>query len=178
LTPGGTIHRPVWVQTFADLARTLRLGVALPPGVGIQHLPDNTGDIDPLEAQSSPANSAAFSPDGSRALFASADKSVRLWNVEAGRDLRRFVGHTASVWAVTFSHDGKWALSGGADRTVRLWNTQSGSELRRLAGHDGLVAAVAISPDKPRALSSAYDGAVILWDLETGREVRRFPDEG
>src|SRR5262249_9967163 len=125
-TVGGTVHRPVWVQAFADVARALRLGTVLSPGNASQRLPDNTGEIDPLEAQSSPANSAALSPDGSRALFASADKSVRLWNVEAGRDVRRFVGHTASVWAVTFAPDGKRALSGGADRTLRYWDVDTG----------------------------------------------------
>ncbi len=177
-TPGGTVHRPVWVQAFADLARSLNLGTIQPAGSVGQRLPDNTGELDPLEAQSSPANSAAFSPDGSRALFASADKSVRLWNVEAGRDVRRFVGHTASVWAVSFSPDGQTALSAGADRIVRLWDTRSGTELRRMAGHDALVAAVAIAPDKRRALSSGYDHTVILWDLDSGREIRRFPDQG
>jgi mono/diheme cytochrome c family protein len=177
-TPGGTVHRPVWVQAFADVARALRLGIVLPPGVGVQRLPDNTGEIDPLESQSSPANGAAFSPDGDRALFASADKSLRSWNVETGRDLRRFVGHTASVWAVAFSADGKRALSGGADRIVRLWDAETGRELRRFAGHDGLVAAVAFSPDTKRALSSGYDRAIILWDLDSGQEVKRFLNAG
>jgi mono/diheme cytochrome c family protein len=171
--PGGTVHRPVWVQAFADVARALRLGIVLPTGSG-QRLPDNTGEVDPLEAQSSPANGAAFSPDGSRALFASADRSLRLWNVEAGRDIRRFIGHTASVWCVAISPDGKRALSGSADRTVRLWDINTGRELRRLAVHEELVSAVAFSPDGQRALSAGFDPSVILWDLETGRALRSF----
>jgi hypothetical protein len=178
LTVGGTVHRPVWVQAFADVARALRLGTVLPPGNASQRLPDNTGEIDPLEAQSSPANHAAFSSDGSRALFASADKSVRLWNVEAGREVRRFVGHTASVWAVVFSPDGRRALSGGADRTVRYWDVDTGRELQRMDGHDGLIAAVAIAPDGQKALSAGFDSSVILWNLENGREIRRFPVAG
>jgi WD40 repeat protein len=177
-TPGGTVHRPVWVQAFADVARALRLGTVLPPGNASQRLPDNTGEIDPLEAQSSTANHAAFSPDGSRALFASADKSLRLWNVEAGRDVRRFVGHTASVWAVTFSPDGKRALSGGADRTLRYWDIETGRELRRFEGHEELISAVAIAPDGRRALSGGFDSSVILWNLENGREIRRFTSAG
>jgi WD40 repeat protein len=175
---GGTVHRPVWVQAFPDVVRGLRLGTVLPPGNASQRLPDNTGEVDPLEAQSSPANHAAFSPDGSRALFASADKSVRLWNVEAGRDVRRFVGHTASVWAVTFSPDGKRALSGGADRTLRYWDVETGRELRRMEGHDELISTVAISPDGRRAMSGGFDACVILWNLENGREIRRFTAAG
>jgi hypothetical protein len=177
-TAGGTVHRPVWVQAFPDVVRALKLGTVLPPGNASQRLPDNTGEIDPLEAQSSPANHAAFSPDGSRALFASADKSVRLWNVEAGRDIRRFVGHIASVWAVAFSPDGKRALSGGADRTVRYWDVDTGRELKRMDGHDELIATVAFSPDGRKALSAGFDSFAILWNLENGREIGRFTTQG
>ncbi len=49
------------------------------------------------------ANQMAFSADGRRAVIASADRSVRYYEVEGRRDLKRFVGHTASVWAVALS---------------------------------------------------------------------------
>jgi WD40 repeat protein/mono/diheme cytochrome c family protein len=174
--PGGTLSRQVFVQTFGDVVKELRLGLLFEAGLAAQTLPDNTGEIDPLEAQSSQANSMAFSPDGKRALIASPDKTVRLWDVEAERELRRFVGHTASVWSVAFSPDGSRALSGSMDTTFRLWDVDTGRELRRLQGHEGLVTAVAFSPDGRRALSGGYDHAVILWDLEAGTELRRFAD--
>jgi WD40 repeat protein len=85
-------------------------------------LPDNTGEVDPLEAQSSPANAAAIRRDGRFVAFASADKTVRLWDVEGNRDARRCIGHTASVWSVAFSPDGTRLLSGGKDATLRLWD--------------------------------------------------------
>ncbi len=172
--PGGTVSRQVFIQSYADVARELHLGTLFDPTRLGQTLPDNTGDVDPLEAQSSPANGVAFSPDGKRALFAAADRGVRLWDVEAQRELRLFIGHTASVWCVAFSPDGRQALSGGADATVRLWDVATGRELRRLDGHDGLVTCVAFSPDGHQALSGGYDHAVILWDLDTGKAVRRF----
>jgi WD40 repeat protein/mono/diheme cytochrome c family protein len=174
--PGGTVSRQVLIQSFADVVREFHLGLLFEASRVGQALPDNTGDLDPLEAQSSPGNGVAFSPDGRRALIASADRSVRLWDVEAERDLRRFIGHTASVWSVAFSADGSRALSGGADTTVRLWDVETGRELRRLDGHSGLVTCVAFSPDGRKALSGGYDHAVILWDLEGGTERRRWPD--
>jgi WD40 repeat protein/mono/diheme cytochrome c family protein len=174
--PGGTVARQVFIQSFADVARDFRLGLLFDaPRVG-QILPDNTGELDPLEAQSSPANGLAFSPDGKRALIAGADRSVRLWDVEAERDLRRFIGHTASVWAVAFSPDGSQALSGGADSTVRLWDVDTGRELKRLDGHTGLVTCVAFAPDGRKAVSGGYDHTVILWDLETGRALHTWTD--
>jgi WD40 repeat protein/mono/diheme cytochrome c family protein len=170
--PGGTVSRQVFVQSFADTVRDFRLGTPFDPNTVAQSLPDNTGEIDPLEAQSSRANAIAFSPDGRHALFASSDKTVRLHDIDAGRDLRRFIGHTASVWCVAFSPDGKRALSGSADATVRLWDVETGREVKRLNGHEALVTTVAFSPDGRRALSGGYDHTVILWDLESGRAVR------
>jgi mono/diheme cytochrome c family protein len=171
---GGTIARQVLIQSFGDVVKDFRLGLLFDSTQQGQSLPDNTGDLDPLEAQSSPANGLAFSADGRRALIASPDRSVRLWDVEAERELRRFIGHTASVWSVAFSADGSRALSGSADTTVRLWDVDTGRELRRLDGHSGLVTAVAFSADGRKALSGGYDHTVILWDLEAGKELRRW----
>jgi WD40 repeat protein len=171
---GGTVSRPVVVQAFLDIIREFRQGTPFQPGLTGPPLPDNTGDADPLEAQSSPANAAAFSPDGRRAAFAAADKSVRLYDIEAGRDLRRFIGHTASVWCVAFSPDGTRLLSGSKDGSVRLWDVETGREMRRFDGHADLVTSVAFSPDGRRALSAGYDHEVFLWDLEKGDPIPAF----
>ena len=172
--PGGIVSRPALVQAFGDIARAMRLGSVLQVGATGQLLPDNTGEVDPLEGSANQTNAVAFSADGRLALLASADKSVRLWDVEAGRELRRFVGHSASVWSVAFRHDGDLAASGSVDTTVRIWDPSNGSEVKRLEGHGGLVSAVVFSPDGRRLLSAALDHSVILWDLETGKEIRRF----
>jgi WD40 repeat protein len=49
------------------------------------------------------------------------DCTVRLWDLEAGKELQRLVGHTHFVEAVAFSPDGRFAISGSGDNTVRLW---------------------------------------------------------
>jgi hypothetical protein len=173
LVPGGTVARQVWVQAFGDVVRELRLGSLFQASqIGVS-LPDNTGELDPLEASAGPANQMAFSADGRRAIIASADRSVRMHEVEGRRDLKRFVGHTASVWAVALSADGKQALSGGMDGTVRVWDTATGDQRQKLEGHTGLVTAVAFAAGN-RAVSGGVDGFVTLWDLTTGREVRRW----
>jgi WD40 repeat protein len=171
--PGGTVARQVWVQTFGDLVRELRLGTLFQASQIGASLPDNTGELDPLEVSAGQANQMAFTADGRRAVIASADRSLRSHEVEGRRDLKRLVGHTASVWAVALSSDGKRALSGGMDGTARLWDVESGRQLQKLDGHAGLVTAVAFAPDN-QAVTGGLDGFVILWDLDTGREIRRW----
>jgi WD40 repeat protein len=175
---GATVSRQVVVQAFGDLARELNLGTVLEPGKTGESLPDATGEADPLEAQSHPANAMAFSPDGKLAAFASNDRSVRIHDIETGRDVRRCIGHTASVWCVAFSPDGTRLLSGGKDGSVRLWDVETGRELLKLDAHVDLVSAVAFSPDGKRALSAGYDHEVILWNLDRGERVGGFSFTG
>ncbi|HVS36188.1 MAG TPA: c-type cytochrome domain-containing protein [Gemmataceae bacterium] len=172
--PGGTVPRQVVAQAFGDLVRDLRMGSVFQPGQTGEVLRDNTGEVDPLEAQSSPANAVAFSPDGRWAAFASADKSVVIWGVAENRELRRCIGHTASVWCVAFSPDGSRLLSGGKDGTVRLWETRTAREIRQFEGHEDLVTCVAFGPNGRWAISAGYDERVIRWDLETATADANF----
>lgn len=172
--PGGTVSRQLVVQGWVDLVRELRLGTPFQPGITGAPLPDATGEADPLEAQSSPANAVAFSSDGRLAAFAANDRSVRIWDIEGARDRRRCIGHTASVWCVAFSPDGKQLLSGGKDGTVRLWDVEPGTELYRFEGHTELVSALAFSPDGKRALSAGYDHQVFLWHLSRREPLASF----
>jgi WD40 repeat protein len=118
--------------------------------------------------------SVSLSHDGRRALSGSFDKTVRLWDVETGKELRSFEGHEDIVRAVALSPDGKQALSGGQDRTVRLWEVEMGKELKRLTGHEGTVTSVAFASDGKTVLSAGEDKTVRLWNPETGEELSRL----
>ena len=54
----------------------------------------------------------AFTPDSHHILTAADDSNVRLWNVETGREVRRYVGHTGWVSALAVSPDGKQLVTG------------------------------------------------------------------
>lgn len=99
----------------------------------------------------------AFSPDGKWVLSGSADKTMRLWEVETGKELRRFEGHTSLVYGVAFSPVGKQALSGSLDKTPRLWDAQTGKQLRRFEGHNDYVFCVTFSPDGKQIVSASHD---------------------
>jgi WD40 repeat protein/serine/threonine protein kinase len=139
-----------------------------------------------LEGHTGQVYAVAFSPDGRRALSCNAhryypkeqadgpaaDYQLRLWDLEEGKELRRFEGHTGPVRSVGFSADGARAISCGQDATVRLWEVDTGKEVRHFEGHLWPVYGAAFSPDGRRAVSGGSDGTVRLWDVETGQELR------
>ncbi len=171
--PGGTVGRQIWLQAFGDLTRELQLGTLFLASLNGPTNADNTGELDPLESRDGAANQMAFTSDGLRAIIAAADRSVRLWDVEGRRDLKRFVGHTASVWSVALSPDGKSAISGSMDGTARVWEIATGRQLQKYAEHNSLVSAVAFNPNGRWGISGGFDGVVAAWKVATGEELWR-----
>jgi eukaryotic-like serine/threonine-protein kinase len=113
--------------------------------------------------------SVAISPDGRTALSGSHDKTLKLWELATGKELRTFTGHTGPVNSVAIARDGRTALSGSSDNTLKLWDLASGKQLRTLTGHSEGVSRVAIAPDGRTAISGSGDNTLKLWDTEPER---------
>ena len=84
-------------------------------------------------------SAVAVTPDGRRAVSASADYTLKVWDLASGRELHTLRGHAHGVNAVAVTADGRRAVSASCDSTLKVWDLPSGRELHTLSGHGGEV---------------------------------------
>jgi eukaryotic-like serine/threonine-protein kinase len=112
-------------------------------------------------------SSVSFSGDGRLLASASADRTVRIWDVATSRCVSRLIGHTDAVFSAEFHPDGKRLASAGRDRSIWLWDLATGQQVARLEGHTNYVFSLAFSPDGTSLASGSGDGTVRIWDTES-----------
>lgn len=90
----------------------------------------------PFQAHRGHATSVGWSHDSTHLATGGGylDPSVRLWEVQSGKQLQLFSGHSGDVEAVAFHPNQKWIVSASEDKTVRIWDIASANELLSLVG--------------------------------------------
>jgi WD40 repeat protein len=93
--------------------------------------------------------SAAFSPDGTRIVTASEDRTSRVWDAATGRELGVLRGHRGIVRFAAFSRDGTRIVTTSDDKTARIWDAATAKEIGTLRGHRKSVRSAAFDPRSP-----------------------------
>ena len=92
------------------------------------------------------------------------DRSVRIWNLETGKEVGVLRGHTRGVRALQF--DATKLVTGSMDSTLKIWNWRTGECMRTLRGHSDAV--ICLTYDKQLLISGSVDSTIRVWDFGTG----------
>ena len=126
-----------------------------------------------IKDNTAPINTIAIDPQGFILVSGSDDKKIRLWNLQTGQLLHKFLGHTAQVYAIAISADGRRIISAGGDRTILVWNLQKKTMADRFYSYSGspyshrygAIFSVAISPNGETVASGSADQTIKILSL-------------
>lgn len=143
-----------------------------------------------LTGHSAAVHGLAFSPDGAKLYSASADKTLRGWNLADAKELWK-VDSPAAMRDLTVSKDGTLAVTADEDNKLRVWSTTPEAKkdkdgkpepiqpVRELAGHAKAVTSVdLILLSGTQVVSGSEDGTVRTWDITNGRQIRSMNHGG
>ena len=110
----------------------------------------------------------SFSPDSKLLAAGSWDKTIKIWDLDKGKIIRKLIGHVQATRSINFNPDGKFIASAGWDGVLKIWYTPTGINLKNFKGHSQCIRSISYSPDGNYIASGGYDLDLKVWDLTNG----------
>jgi WD40 repeat protein len=106
---------------------------------------------------------------------------VMQWEVESGKEVRKFGGLKDTLRSLAYSPDGKLVAAASKDGKICIWDAATGKERLYIVAHPGHADAtfsssphLAFSPDSKTLASASTDHTVRLWDVNNAKEIGQF----
>ena len=137
------------------------------------------GDYSKVGEFGSPAHgggiyAVAWSPDGTKILSASGDKTCKLWDASTMSIISEFhLGNDIMDQQVSCLWQGQHVLSVSLSGFINYLDLNNPDKpLKVIKGHNKSITALAISPDKSTIFTASHDAAVMFWDVASGSHDR------
>ena len=130
-----------------------------------------------LKGHTGPVHNVRFTADGRRLVSTSGwpqgDRTVRVWNLETGQELKR-LALPGEIHSLDLTPDGRRALVGLNSGHVLYLDLETGQVIYTHKVHKQAVGWVGFAPDGERVFSTSDDGLARLWNLADGNGVTQF----
>ncbi len=114
-------------------------------------------------------------PDSHTLVTVSEDQTMRVWDLAAAKEIRKFNLPAGRHECVRVLPDGRRALY-VAEQTVRLIDLTTGQEIYATPALSRLVEQIAVTPDGTLAVFSGCDRELYVWDVRRNKQVARMPE--
>ncbi|KAG2353051.1 WD40-repeat-containing domain protein [Suillus spraguei] len=110
-------------------------------------------------------------PDQRRMVTASADKTLRLWDLKTGDVLKKMEGHSDWVRGLAVSRDGQLIASGDDKGVIIIWHGETGESLTQpIKVHSHYITSLNFPSDGTVLASGSFDKTTKLWNTKTWQE--------
>ena len=92
-------------------------------------------------------------------------KTLKVWDLESGKELQTLAGHSGGVKAVAVTPEGKRAVSASEDQTLKVWDLATGKVAAAFTA-DARLLSCAVGPDGRAILAGDESGRVHFLSLE------------
>lgn len=121
----------------------------------------------------------AFSPDSKLVAAAGADRSVRIWEVDSGKQVALIEDHADWILDLAFSPDGKRLATASRDKTSKVFDVAKRESLVTFPGHAQTVYCVGFSPDGKLVATGGEDNSIRIWNPDDdGKQTRQITGFG
>lgn len=111
---------------------------------------------------------------GTKLLTASADKSIRTWDVNTGNPLNVIYTHSIIPKTAVFSPDGNFIAAPYIQKQIGIWDAGTVREIMTVPTPHNQILSLAYSPDGTLLASADNEGTVCIWDLRTQKKVYQW----
>ena len=139
------------------------------------------------------SDSVAFAPNGNL-VSGSEDRTIRVWDVTAGKELGRYGDELRFIRSVAVSPSGRYLLAGGShpldslrglfsiifpsawSGLLQLWDIESGERVRSYSGNRDTVTKALFTANGLSVIGlSFFEKTVRSWDAESGELLAQIP---
>lgn len=169
VTPAAIRSANAWSAELSPDDRTLAVGYGdgtiklfgLPSGEQRSTFTEHSAQV----------NGLLFTPDGRTLISSSFDRSTRIWDVSAARELTTL--HGLIGFAIALTPDGRRLATGGElpGSAVKLWDPIAGREVLSLPGRGEFFGQVLFSPDGSLLAAISLSGIANLWRAPSWEEI-------
>ncbi|KIK77809.1 hypothetical protein PAXRUDRAFT_165674 [Paxillus rubicundulus Ve08.2h10] len=120
----------------------------------------------------------AHIPGRNRFVTCSFDRTVRVWDVENGKQEGMSMEHEDEVYGLAVTRDGKQMISGGRDERMKVWDVETHELIKEWGIQTGGIWCVALSPDDRLVASGGGKGKIMIGEMKRAGENKHSIETG